>query len=156
MAGIKVVIVWGLRLALAAVFLYAGVVKLISPDAFLADIESYRLLPYRAAWLIAYYLPALEVLVGVAILVPAWNRAAALVMGGMMGVFILALLSAWARGLDISCGCFGRSPETRQYLWLFVRDILLVVALVGVWRYTPIPKADCAGSNKLAIRNSYS
>ena len=51
---------WFVRLMVAGLFVYAGAVKWLRPDAFLADIESYRMLPYWLAWLTAFYLPPLE------------------------------------------------------------------------------------------------
>ena len=118
------------RVALAGLFVYAGVIKLVSPDTFLADIESYRMMPYALAWLVAFYLPPLEILCGLALLIPKLRKAAAIVLLLLMLVFILAIAGAWARGLDISCGCFGSSEGGANYFWLIFRDLLIIVTLV--------------------------
>jgi hypothetical protein len=51
-----------------------------------------------------------------------------------MCVFIAALASAWSRGLDISCGCFGRENATADFPLLLARDgALLLAALAIAW-----------------------
>jgi hypothetical protein len=49
-------------------------------------------------------------------------------------VFMGALAWSWHRGLDVSCGCFGKSAEELSYTWHLVRNgALLVVALGLLW-----------------------
>jgi hypothetical protein len=123
---------WGARLILAGLFLWAGLRKAMEPEVFLQDIESYELLPYRWAWLSSIWLPFLEITAAAALLTTRrWAQAGAVVIGGMLLVFLAAILSAWARGLSLSCGCFGSSNEPANYPWLVIRD-LLMLGLVGV------------------------
>lgn len=110
---------------IGALFVYAGALKFWRPDLLLADIETYRLLPYRLAYLFSYYLPALEIVVGLALYHRTWRKVAAGMLLALCAVFVFALFSAWARGLDISCGCFGRSENRDNYLALIGRDLLL-------------------------------
>lgn len=124
----KQVILWVLRIVMAGLFIYAGVIKVLSPDAFLTDVESYRLLPYQPSLLVAFYLPFLEIFLGVALLTPSWSRASAMIMSAMLLVFLVAIISAWARGLDISCGCFGKKDVAANYPWLVIRDLLMLGA----------------------------
>ena len=98
---------WFVRLVVAGLFVYAGAVKWVRPDAFLADIESYRMLPYRLAWLTAFYLPPLEVILGGALLARQTCRIARCVLLGLIVVFMAALIQAWLRGIEVSCRCFG-------------------------------------------------
>lgn len=118
------------RAVLAGLFIYAGVIKLINPDLFLSDIESYRLVPYSLAWLTAFYLPPLEILCGVGLLLPRLLRPASVILLGLILVFLIAIISAWGRGLNISCGCFGATTEVTNYVWLVGRDLLIGVALL--------------------------
>jgi putative oxidoreductase len=123
---------WGARITLAVLFLWAGIRKVMEPELFLQDIESYELLPYRWAWLTSIWLPFLEITAAAALLTTRrWAQAGAFLIGGMLLVFLAAIISAWARGLSLSCGCFGSSDEPANYPWLVVRD-LLMVGLVGV------------------------
>lgn len=132
MAGTRKITLLCLAWAVAAVYLYAGGIKLVQPDALLADILSYDLLPYRLAFLGAFFLPALEVVAGIGILLRRFRRESALILLALTAVFIAALASAWMRGLDISCGCFGKSEVEADYLFLIGRDLLILAACAGV------------------------
>ncbi len=101
--------VYLLRFGLAAVFIYASVEKIQDPAGFAAAIDNYRMLPYPLIALMAAVLPWLEFACGVALLLGRWQAGAALLMIIMNGVFIIAIATAMARGLDISCGCFTTS-----------------------------------------------
>ena len=134
MAGISKVIEICLSITLATVFIHAGVTKLIHPDEFIKDILSYQLLPYQIAFVSAYSLPPLEILAGLSFLKSSWRIASAWLVLLMTSVFIAAITSAWIRGLDISCGCFGPSDEPANYLEIFLRDILIItIAVLIIW-----------------------
>jgi len=45
-------------------------------------------------------------------------------------VFIVASIAAKARGLDISCGCFGHASQGWGFGWHMVLDFGLLAALV--------------------------
>lgn len=118
------------RVILAGLFIYVGLIKLIQPDTFLSDIESYRMMPYSLAWLVSFYLPPLEIICGIGLLLPKFRKPSALVLLLLMLVFVLAISVAWIRGLNISCGCFGTSTDEVNYLWLIVRDLLIAGGLI--------------------------
>lgn len=133
---------FGLRLGLAAVFIYAGAAKAPWPQRFALDVESYRLVPPSAAAWVAGYLPYLEVVAGLALLSRRVAAGATLWLGTLSAVFLAALLSAWARGLEIRCGCFGESDApAADYAWWILRDGLLLGACVIVWRTLPRSRA---------------
>jgi uncharacterized membrane protein YphA (DoxX/SURF4 family) len=124
------------RLALGAVFLWAGIGKAMSPHEFGLEIARYRMVPQEAINLMAILLPWIEILAGVGLVVGAWARASALVCGALMVVFIVAIVSALRRGLDISCGCFGGGADSSKMsqatLW---RDLVWLVWAVHVFFY---------------------
>ena len=115
---------------LVVLFTYAGVIKMIRPDKFLADVESYRMIPYEMAWLVSLYLPPLEIVSGLSLLIPIFRKVTAGLLLLLMGLFVIAIAVAWARGLDISCGCFGSSKMETNYVWLIFRDLLIIAGLV--------------------------
>jgi putative oxidoreductase len=117
-----------LRLALAALFLYAGASKLADPTAFAVEIDHYQLMPWLAPYLAAG-LPALEITLGVALVVlPApWRRAAALGCLALMVAFTVAAAWALVRKLDIDCGCFGKGSGPITWLTM-LRDAALIAA----------------------------
>lgn len=94
------------RVYLALVFLVACWHKIRHPDAFAVDVATYQILPLALVNLVAITLPWVELGAGVMLLVGFRARAGALMVTGMMLVFLAALIVALARGLDMSCGCF--------------------------------------------------
>lgn len=102
---------WLCRLILAAVFIVAAYPKLLEPAAFAKAIDNYRLavpiIGKSYVYLVAGFLPALELITGLGLL---WNRTkhgAAGIAGFLLIVFIFLITTAVARGLNIDCGCFG-------------------------------------------------
>ena len=133
---IMIAILWALRLFLGGLFVYAGVLKVLDPAQFLVDIESYRLLPYVAAVATAFYLPWLEILCGAGLWNRRTRRGALWILIALTVVFAVLITSAWVRGLDISCGCFGVSESNgSNYVWWLTRDLLIFLGLaVLMWR----------------------
>ncbi len=96
------------RLALGSVFSLAGLAKLGVPEAMAENIKSYSMsLPPDLVNLMAVALPPLELGLGIWILLGLFTRFSAGVTALLMIVFTIAVTQAWARGLDINCGCFG-------------------------------------------------
>jgi putative oxidoreductase len=131
-----------LRLLLGAVFVAAGVIKIWdfhqgtwATPAFYEDIANYHIIESSdAIMLSAVYLPWLELVIGGALLLGRATAGAAALCAGLMIVFIAALASAWSRGLDISCGCFGHENATADFPLLLARDSgLLLCAIAIVW-----------------------
>ena len=94
-------------LIVAAVFVVAGAFKLGSPEMFAGDIERYALVPGSVSQFLAYSLPPLEILTGVALLWPRFRLAGWFWAAALFAMFAFAVGAAKIRGLDISCGCFG-------------------------------------------------
>lgn len=113
------------------VFIWTGWLKVQDPAQFLVNIRSFQLLPDPfAAWL-ALGLPWLEIFSGLAVLT-GWLRQGGLLLLNMaLVIFGIALLSAWARGLDIECGCFGGNRDATTIGEALVRDAVLLA--VGIW-----------------------
>jgi uncharacterized membrane protein YphA (DoxX/SURF4 family) len=98
----------GVRLILGAVLLWAGVAKAANPSELLGSVFSYDLpLPRFVLELAAVGLPWLEIVLGICLLLNHWTGTALVLSGGLFAMFAMATGQAWARGLEISCGCFG-------------------------------------------------
>src|SRR5437879_582991 len=114
------------RLALGALFVVAGALKLGDPTAFATEIANYRFLSELAPYL-ATTLPAIEIVVGGALIVgpPAWRQAAALASIGLLVAFSVAVIHVVRAGINVDCGCFGQhsGPVTG---WTLVRDLALI------------------------------
>jgi uncharacterized membrane protein YphA (DoxX/SURF4 family) len=96
-----------LRIGLGVLFAWAGASKFGLGSTFASLIANYRLLPAEANQILAVTLPWVEFVAGVLLILKLWVRPAGLVVAGLAVVFLAAVGSALARGLDIPCGCFG-------------------------------------------------
>jgi uncharacterized membrane protein YphA (DoxX/SURF4 family) len=104
------VVTWTARVLLAGLLIAAGWPKAHDPAAFIRDLWNYRLFPETWAYWIAAWFPYLEIAVGVALVTGMQRRGAHLLTAAMLAVFLLVHVSAWMRGMDIACGCFGSTP----------------------------------------------
>jgi uncharacterized membrane protein YphA (DoxX/SURF4 family) len=117
--------------AFGAIFIWAGWLKVRDPAQFLVSIRGYRLLPDPFAAWVALALPWLEIFAGLSVLTGWLRRGGLLLLNASLVVFGIALLTAWARGLDIDCGCFGSGKGTTTIVEALVRDAVLLAA--GWW-----------------------
>ena len=133
------------QIALGLLFVVAALPKLADPPSFAHMIYNYRILPGPLVNLAALAMPWAELLMGIALICGIWRRTAALLVGALLVVFILAISWNLLRGNAIDCGCFdvadaGKSVEERlSDMWMvIVRDVgmLLLVAqgLLGARR----------------------
>jgi uncharacterized membrane protein YphA (DoxX/SURF4 family) len=102
-----------LRVALGAVFIWASWYKLLSPEDFALSIAMYEILPTSLLNLAALTLPAIELAVGLTLILGLWTRASVVVVNGMLVVFMAAIgYVVWVRGVsDFGCGCFSPAAE---------------------------------------------
>lgn len=118
------------RLGLGGVFVYASWSKIQDPSLFADAVASYRILPEALVGWVAVVLPMLELVAGIGVIVTKWSRESALILLGLLFVFLIGLTQAWIRGLEISCGCFG-VEEIPPPLWVdILRDLGLLVPAV--------------------------
>jgi putative oxidoreductase len=118
------------RIIVGGLFLYACLHKIGDPVGFAAGIRNYVILP--AAWsnLVAITLPWIELGTGLLLVLGIRTKPAALLTTGMLAVFLAALIYAYSIGLDIDCGCFSSSAESkgRVEIYHIARDTLLFLA----------------------------
>jgi len=100
-----------LDFVVAGIFIYAGVLKAIDPVQFASDIDNYKLLPWPVSVAIAFYLPWLEIFCALGLVFRFLYRGALSILSASIVVFTLATIAAKARGLDITCGCFGHASQ---------------------------------------------
>jgi hypothetical protein len=117
-------------MALAALFLYGGLIKLFDPKAFAATISVYDLVPGMLLPLFAVGLPVVETIAGLALF---WDRRWGLhLITGCLALFVLALAYGILGDLDVDCGCFGAEElDKRASLrGAFYRDLILIGVVV--------------------------
>jgi len=131
------------RLTLGGVLFVAGYLKIDTPDKSQMAVRAYEILPISVANFLGLILPPIEIVIGTLLIVGALTRVMAALGGITMFIFIIAIGHAWARGLDIDCGCFGGggavAPGETKYLQEILRDIGLVFLAGYLFRY-PLTK----------------
>lgn len=130
-----------LRVAVAAVFAYAGAVKTLDPGLFAVELANYRLLPAPAVPALAYYLPWLELIAAAALFSGRLRAGAWLVLAALATGFAVFVTSAWIRGLDVSCGCFGGGGRPIDGLVALRTGLVLAAAGTGLLFDRPAPRS---------------
>ena len=127
------------RLTLGGVLFAAGWLKLFHPAKSQMAVRAYELLPISIANFLGIVLPWLEVAIGLTLILGIAVRFSAIIGGGLMVVFILAISQASLRGLSIDCGCFGGGgtvePGQTKYLSEIFRDAGLALLALYLIRY---------------------
>ena len=122
------------RAIVSVLFIVAGLLKLRDAELTLISIYQYQLLSWESAGVLAATLPWIEIAGGVGIWLPKLRLGGTTLCLGLTGLFITALGSAVARGLDVSCGCFGTSDLHVTALKRLGEDMVLLVLCGGLWR----------------------
>ena len=115
-------------LVLSCVFVTAGFHKCQAPAGFAAALRNYKLLPAALNRQCVYLLPVAEIMTGVALLIPAVTRQAAVAAGALLTAYMFAIGVNLLRGRrNIDCGCGG--PQQKQTIseWMLARNGLLLV-----------------------------
>jgi uncharacterized membrane protein YphA (DoxX/SURF4 family) len=123
-----------LRIALAGLFFYAGVVKAGSIQEFAIALLPFTFAPPEWTMPLALALAWIEILAAILLLLPrAFPLGAALVCALCL-LFIGVLSWALWNGIIVSCGCFGAddSPSAWKMLLAIGRDILLLGAATTI------------------------
>jgi putative oxidoreductase len=124
---------------IGGLFIYAGVVKVIDPVEFARDIDNYKMLSWQMSVGLGLYLPWVEIFCGLALISRVLYRGGVFILTALMALFIVITIIAKARGLDISCGCFGHASKYLSFAWHLVLDFLLLGGLALLGRSSPRP-----------------
>lgn len=126
--------VYVVRLFLGTLFLYVSIDKIINPAKFAEIIYNYRILPVGMLNLVALIIPWLEAVLGITLIFGIWLETSALLLSGIIIVFIVLLISAISRGLDIQCGCFSLDADGGRVSWMrVIEDVLMLAGTLFIW-----------------------
>lgn len=141
--------VWGwlgvlARLLVGGVWVVAGLLKIPYPAENVRAVRAYQLLPEAIVPTIGYALPILELLVGLGLVIGLLTRVNGVLSSLLLVAFIVGIASAWARGLEIECGCFGggggpAEGAAEKYPWELARDFGLLFASLWLVRWPRTP-----------------
>ena len=131
------------RWAVGLMFIYASLYKIIDPGEFARSIQNYKIAPYGLTNLMALILPWIEFLSGLFLIIgKCMIRGSTLVISGLLIIFIVAMISAIVRGLDIECGCLssgGQGSDYDLYFSLF-RNVIFLAMCFSIFRSTLFQK----------------
>ena len=106
-------------------------------------VAAFQLMPVELARIVGAALPFIELALGALLIIGLATRLAAAVSAALLAVYIVGIAAAWARGLQIDCGCFGGggqlgAGQTPNYAPDIARDVgfLLLAAFLLVWPIT--------------------
>lgn len=130
------------RLIVGILDLWAGLAKYPDPAGNVRHVRNFRILPEAVVPTVGHALPTTEIVIGAALVLGLLTRAFAVIGALFFVAFIIGIASAWARGLEINCGCFGNggvpaNPQ-RQYAIDIARDVGLLICCLWlvVWPRT--------------------
>ena len=123
-----------LRLVVGGTFIYAGASKIGDPLAFADSIATFEVLPAQLINLVAIALPPFEVMVGGFLVIGIFKEHAALSLLILTGLFMILLLQAIVRRLEVDCGCFGSGEPSVWSAWVSLgRNVVLACCCGWIW-----------------------
>jgi uncharacterized membrane protein YphA (DoxX/SURF4 family) len=137
------------RLFMGAMWLYYSLPKLTSPEANIASVREFRLLPEGLTTTFAYTQPYLELAFGLLLIIGLGTRLVAAFSGVLLLVYIGGIISLGARGIAINCGCGGNGGAVAAGHTRYTADVLrdlgyILPALWLLWRPASRFSADAA------------
>lgn len=117
------------RLILGGVFIFASIDKIAYPKEFAAIVMRYHILPERLAIYFAFFLPWLELFLGVFVILGFFVRGSAISLSFLVLIFMTAIMIRSIAGPIGNCGCFSITPSgtTQSLVLLVFRDIFFLL-----------------------------
>jgi uncharacterized membrane protein YphA (DoxX/SURF4 family) len=136
------------RIVIGIVLIAAALAKLSDLKAFAREIENFDILYPGLENLPALLLPWVELIAGLGLVFGIRARSSAWIALGLMTVFTIAVIQALARGLDISCGCFGTAKVMKVGARKLIENLVFMgVSFVAAQRlWAPAPAAETTGA----------
>lgn len=134
---------FAIRAGLAGLFGFSAYMKLQDPQAVVAGVKAFKVLPDdprmdHLVVLSTFLVPWLEAVLAAALLLGFWTRSAALALFALLASFTAAIYSVLARGIDADCSCFGTikllCPAKISECHLIRNSVLMALALWVVVR----------------------
>lgn len=138
---------FALRFIIGGMFIYVAFNKLVNPEDFAKAIYHYEMLPLWSINIMAIVLPYIEFFAGLFLITGIYKKGSSAIIGAMLIIFIFALTSAYARGLNIDCGCgfsslVQENTSKNELLIRIFEDILMLIGIVIVFIFGEKKKVD--------------
>jgi putative oxidoreductase len=130
-----------LCIVLGSVLIYSALEHLLNPYQFVNSVANYSMVPESWSYWIAFVLPNVQIMAGCLLFTRTFRLEALAISTILFAVFAAAQTSAFLRGLDIECGCFGgHSASVGVTSVGFVVSFLFISALL--LRYSLLYKSQ--------------
>lgn len=129
------IVSFAIRILMGGIFVMAGLAKIADPVRFMFTLREFDLFPRAVIPFLAVYLPWLELLLGLSLVLGLLYRTSALMLAFLNFFFMLAILSVISRGIVVDCGCFGlfadalKLPDMADYKAV-IRNIIFISLFV--------------------------
>jgi uncharacterized membrane protein YphA (DoxX/SURF4 family) len=136
--------VLALRVILAGIFLYSGLIKASASAQFAIALAPFTLVPETWIRPLSILLPLSEIAAGLLILVSPTKHIGAGLIFLLCVLFAMALSWALANGIVVSCSCFGEDdqPSAMKMMLALGRDLCLAgLALVVILERTLVRRS---------------
>jgi putative oxidoreductase len=121
-------------LCLGGFFLYASMSKIPYPAQFAEATANYRLVPYWLINPVAVYLPWVEFVCGLFLVIGFTSRASVVLIGLLLIMFNSMVLINMYWGAPIGCGCYDTVGE-RIGWWKITENIVLLIFAVHIYYF---------------------
>lgn len=126
-----------ITLVLTSLCLIAAAHKFSDLSGFKNILEAYQILPAALIGIAAWGLPLFELLIGIALLLPATFSIAAYAIAALFALYAVAMLSTILRGKALQdCGCGGPAQANGQAqvlsYWHIIRNMFLLAMALWV------------------------
>lgn len=141
--SLNTVIATIIRILLGFLFLFAALDKIIDPAKFAEVVYNYRLAPVELLNIIAICVPWIEAIIGITLLIGVWVEVSAFILSGMTILFIIMIVSAILRGLNIECGCFSLDEAGSLVSWKrVIEDVAILIGGIYLFLNAMKKRAD--------------
>ncbi len=116
------------KVALGVLFLFSSITKITNPAKMMDSIEAYKMVPHMFVSPMALVIPWLQVIAGLFLLLDIFVQSSAVIISGLLLVYTVAIAQAFARGMQIECGCFDLIEwmELKVGWPAIIRDLVLL------------------------------
>ena len=117
------------RLCVGGFFIYASMSKIPYPAQFAEATANYRLVPYWLLNPVAVFLPWVEFICGLFLVIGFTSRASAVLIGLLLVMFNIMVLINMYWGAPITCGCYDTVGEPIGWKKIIENLILLLLTI---------------------------